>query len=1171
MIQGKHASLKTLIGFLIVALALIASAGASQALAQGPHWQVIVRPAPTNLIPGEVGVITIVAVNLGDAPVSTPVGSPVVVTDALPPGLEAVGPMEGGGADGSERTAAGCEVLPALRCTFSGLIPPFVDLGYTIHVRATHAGVLGENKVTVEGGGVPSRSSTDRLSAGGETPFGIERYELTPEEEDGSRDLRAGSHPFQLTTTLEFNQTFTPFFSNKSVIAPSVPALLKNLYTTLPAGLVANANVIPQCAEVDFLTIRPGQSNKCPPDTALGVAVVSYREPVQAGSHTEAVPVFNLPPQPGEPARLGFEFATVPVTLDTSIKTGNGYAAEVKVTSASQAAEVLGTVLTIWGVPGDPRHDESRGWECLANGKWVRGLEPRPACTPLAQSQPPPYLTQATTPCDRPLSTSVQAQSWEAGAPLLPPVEPTNPLTLEGCSSLPFDPALAVRPDHSEASTPSGLNVEITMPQQTTLSAGGLAEADIGDTSVTLPEGMLTNAGSADGLGICSTGATTGAGLLTSDGQSEAADGDTGGTLESELAGQRFTADAVSCPEASKVGTVNIKTPLLEHELKGNLYFGTQDTNPFAAPLVLYLVAEDPVSGVRVKLVGEIKLDRTDGRIESVFHNAPPVPFETLKLHLYDGGRATQTTPSHCGSHETNATFLPSATGQPAAQRSASFNTIPNADGQPCPGSGALPFAPGFQAGSLSSQAGGFSPFTLTVARPDGDAALKTISMKLPPGLAATLASVTPCPEPQAAQGTCSSESKIGHSTSLSGLGNDPVVLPGDVYLTGPYDGAPFGLSSVTEATAGPFHLGRIVVRSSISVDENTAAATIDTAASQFYPLASEAGEQTSFAGLPELLKGTPAQVKQLNVTIDRGDFQFNPTNCEPQTITGTLTGYEGTSRSVSTPYQATNCAALPFAPKLTASVSGQASKANGATFAVTIESAGIGQASIHKVNLTLPAKLPSRLTTIQKACLEAVFNANPAGCPEGSVIGEGIVHTPVLKSVLRGPAYLVSHGSAAFPDIEFVLQGEGIKLVLDGKTDIKKGVTYSRFETAPDAPFTKFESIFPAGPHSALTAHVAENEHYNLCKTTLTAPIEMTAQSGAFISQTTKVKVLGCAAVKGFKVTRTQQLARALKACRKKFAHAKSKRAACEKKARKKFGSHAKKRAPKKSAAKKR
>jgi hypothetical protein len=272
--------------------------------------------------------------------------------------------------------------------------------------------------------------------------------------------------------------------------------------------------------------------------------------------------------------------------------------------------------------------------------------------------------------------------------------------------------------------------------------------------------------------------------------------------------------------------------------------------------------------------------------------------------------------------------------------------------------------------------------------------------------------------------------------------------------------------------------------------------------------------------------------------------------------ITGTLTGYEGTSEPVSYPFQATNCATLPFAPKLTASVAGQGSKADGTTFSVIVESAGLGQANIHKVDLTIPSVLPSRLTTIQKACLEAVFSANPASCDEGSLIGEGIVHTPVFKNPLRGPAYLVSHGGAAFPDVEFVLQGEGVKIVVDGKTYIHGGVTYSKFETSPDAPFTKFETIFPAGPHSALTPSVAENENYNLCKKSITLPTEITGQNGAFISETTPVTITGCKGVAGFKVTKAQQLAKALKACKKD--KSKGKRVSCEKAARKKYGAKA-------------
>jgi hypothetical protein len=312
---------------------------------------------------------------------------------------------------------------------------------------------------------------------------------------------------------------------------------------------------------------------------------------------------------------------------------------------------------------------------------------------------------------------------------------------------------------------------------------------------------------------------------------------------------------------------------------------------------------------------------------------------------------------------------------------------------------------------------------------------------------------------------------------------------------------------------------------------------------------------------LPQFVKGVPSQIKQLNVTVDRAGFQFNPTNCSPMAITGTLTGYEGASAAVSTPFEAANCASLTFKPSFVASTEGHASKANGTSFVVKVTS-GPGQANIAKVKLQLPVALPARLTTIQKACTAAAFEANPATCPEGSNIGRAIVHTPVLRVPLEGPAYLVSHGSAAFPDVEFVLQGEGITVVLDGKTDIKKGVTYSDFESAPDAPFTTFETVLPSGPHSALTANVPENENFSLCKTSLVMPTTITGQNGAVVTQTTKIAVTGCQGVLGAKYTRAQLLARALRACKKD--RKRSKRLACEKQARKKYGAKAAKKSKK-------
>jgi hypothetical protein len=664
------------------------------------------------------------------------------------------------------------------------------------------------------------------------------------------------------------------------------------------------------------------------------------------------------------------------------------------------------------------------------------------------------------------------------------------------------------------------MTVKVHVPQESTLSATGLAEADIKSTTVALPEGVQASAGAANGLLACS----------------EAQAGWTG--VGEQIDNKNFTAGEVECPEAAKIGTVKIKTPLLKNELEGSVYLASQNTNPFggagcgsggSCSLVLYLIAFDPVSGVRVKLAGSVAINQANGQLVSTFSNTPPVPFEELTLNLFGGSRASQATPSLCGAYGTQASFEP-WTGGPTVPGSSTFAITSGVGGGPCP-SNPLPFGPSFQAGSMTNQSASFTGFSLNIGHSDSDQALSVLSMKLPPGLAAMLSSITPCPEPQAAQGSCGPESLIGHSTASSGLGGTPFTLGGSVYLTGPYKGAPFGILVVTPAVAGPFNLGNVDVRSTINVDPTTAAVSITS------------------DPFPTMIKGVPTQIKQINVTVDRPGFQFNPTNCKPMSITGTLTGAQGGSVPVSSPFQVGNCAKLPFAPKLSASVIGQASKANGADLTVKVDSAGFGQAGIEKVRLALPIQLPSRLDTIQKACRDTIFEVNPASCQEGSVIGRATIHTPVLKNPLSGPAYLVSHANRSFPDVVFVLQGEGITLVLDGNTDIKKGITYSRFESTPDAPFTTFLTELPAGPHSALGANLPESANRNFCGSSLVMPTEIVGQNGAVIKQTTKVAITRCHGVKPFKES---SLNKALRACRK--IKSKAKRVACEKKARKKY-----------------
>ena len=570
---------------------------------------------------------------------------------------------------------------------------------------------------------------------------------------------------------------------------------------------------------------------------------------------------------------------------------------------------------------------------------------------------------------------------------------------------------------------------------------------------------------------------------------------------------------------------------------------GEPNQNPFNSLVSLYIVAEDPVSGVLVKLAGQGHIDEGSLQVETTFRKAPQVPFEELKIDLFGGPRASVSTPPACGSYPSDAVFTPWS-GMAASNLSSpagEFDINSGPGGGACPGS-PLPFSPGFAAGSSSQQPGAYTSFDLELTRPDGDQALGSLSMHLPPGIAAMLSSVSICDEAQAASSSCPATSEVGKATAIAGLGPEPYVEGGGrVYITGPYEGAPFGLEIVTPAVAGPFNLGTVTVRSKLQIDPRNASVTITS------------------DPLPTELRGIPLQLKRVLVSVDKPNFQFNPTNCAQMKIEGSLSGAEGGSESVSTPFQVSGCASLPFAPKLTAATKGQTSKANGAPFAVTVESKGLGQANIAKVDLQLPKILPARLTTLQKACTEAAFNSNPASCPEGSVIGSATIHTPVLKNPLSGPAYLVSHGNAAFPDVEFVLQGENVELVLDGKTQIKGGITYSKFESAPDAPFTVFETVLPAGPHSALTANLPEADKFNLCGQSLQMPTEITAQNGALIKQNTKIAIGGCQAIKGVKakkLSRAQKLKRALAACRKRFRRSKGRRASCEANARRRYGS---------------
>jgi hypothetical protein len=1197
---------------LVVPLFVGLFAVSASAEVSGPWWRVVSGARPSFLQVEEgghqgEGQIVVDVSNVGDASSS----GEVVVRDVLPTGelvpLEVEGRLyEGAGNFATKQPAVLC-VQPAGPCSFSGRVLPYATLELRFKVKVKPAeddqlcevsdtSVCAVNSVSVSGGGAPGASVSRPVvvSEGSERPvgFGVEQYEVAPEEEGGGPVVQAGKHPYQVTGTLVLNQAGAK--TSPDYEAFPAGGLVKDLAGLLPPGLIGNPTPFARCSLASF-------PNTCPEDSVIGVAMVEYDLPGGGGLQYSSAPIDNLAPSQGEPARFGFEVGGQQVFIDAHVRSGRDYGVTLSTSNVTQAIEFLSYKLTFWGVPGEASHNVDRGLGCKAEeeGEPVsrireHGLLP---CVPLEGLSSPPFLAMPTA-CNGPLHTSTEADSWNDPKPegQRETYLETAPMpAMSGCNQLPFAPQIRVTPDGNTASSPSGLRVDVHVPQTSILEAGSLAQSAVRGITVALPAGVVLNPSGAGGLQACSgdPGALA-AGHLGSP-------GDQIGFLGSEelnreyepgVGTQTFTPmkpggfgsegeEAVLkpginfCSNASKIGTVTIKSPLLpvEQPLTGSVYLASQEQNPFGSLIAIYIVAEDPVSGTVVKLAGESRLCQAPGeaidgmtcealgQIITTFKGNPQLAFEDAELHFYGGERAPLATPTRCGTYETKAAFVPWSAERwdeavLTAHSSSTFQitqgapTLAEPLGSACPGQ-TLPFNPSLTGGGRNVNAGAFSPFTLTLNRLPGEQNLSSVEAILPPGLSGILTGVELCREPQANTGSCGPNSLIGETTVSVGVGGDPyTVTGGKFYLTGPYNGtnecttpgtngcAPFGITFEVPAKAGPFDFAKtahnhpacdcVLVRGKIEINPLTAALTVTS------------NPPGTPDAIPTSLEGVPLEIQHINAITTRTNFQFNPTNCNPTQIVANIHSSENQTIRATIPFQVTNCAALKFEPKFEVSTSGHPSKADGTSLtASVIEPPGAltTQANISYVKVELPKQLPSRLTTLQKACTLAQFNTNPATCPPESDIGHAVVHTPLIPVPLEGPAIFVSHGGEAFPTLTLVLQGYGVTIDLIGDTFISKaGITSTTFHTVPDQPFNTFTLTLHNGPYSALTAvgnPCAETNTITVKKkerkkihgrtktvtvkikktkaTTLTMPTEFVGQNGATLKQTTTIKIENC------------------------------------------------------------
>jgi len=648
--------------------------------------------------------------------------------------------------------------------------------------------------------------------------------------------------------------------------------------------------------------------------------------------------------------------------------------------------------------------------------------------------------------CSSSTTSYLEVESYEGAVSSTPT---HTPVGVEGCGDVPFDPSVSLTPETSHLDAPDGATATIEVPQHP--GPADINTADIKDAHIVLPEGMTLNPAAAPGLATCSP--------------------------------SQFSSGECADVPGAQLGSVTIETPdLPPGSLAGGLYLGNPAGGPIAGPpFTVYLDAESARYGVAVALQGQATPNASTGRLETSFLGNPQLPFSSLAVHLNGGPRAPLANPLSCATERAEASLVP-YTGLGPAFSSSPF-APEGAGGGGCPSP--LPFSLGQSTSASSPQAGAYTDYTFNLTRSDGQQYLSKISATLPAGLVGAIPSVSLCGEPAAAAGNCGSGSLLGSASVTVGAGTQPVGFSGPVYLTGPYGGSPYGLSIPIEAASGPFDFGRVVTRAAVGVDPHS-------------------GRVIVTSSPTTIVKGVPLRLKTLSVTVNHANFLFNPSNCGALATDSTLTSTYGATQSLSSPFAVRNCGALAFKPAFRASSNSRTSRATGASLRVTMTQPA-HEANLRSVVAQLPLQLPSRLSTLQKACPEATYAANPRGCPAGSMVGSATVLTPVLPGSLTGPAYLVSHGGAAFPDLDLLLEGGGVKVILEGTTNIRNGVTTSTFASIPDVPVSSFSLELPSGPHSALAAYG------NLCAEPLRMPTTLTAQSGAQIRQNTSIAVSGC------------------------------------------------------------
>jgi hypothetical protein len=1006
----------------------------SGAAEPAPAWKLNLISTPTNFSPGssDANEYILTATNVGAAPTT----GEITLSANLPVGLTPAATSSG----------LSCNIIAqTVTCTTSAPLSPSSGLGVGIEVEVASLpnGSVLTSSAEVEGGGAASIQETatttiDSSPAGFGFLAGNAGLIAPLTDLDGSPVTQAGSHPYQFIVDVGFPSERPGNFDSLTGAGH-----LQDFILDLPRGMIGNPAVLPtRCTEAQLISQgTPG----CPESSQVGtIAVLSN---LGGLPFTYYHPLYSMVPPPGAPAAFSFDAVGAGIfphiIADVRSDSDFGLSAGVSDILALNYHSVFGTQAQLWSDASSSSHDSVRG-NCIKSGDTCPADEP----------QTEAFFNLPTDCPGQPSVTRASATSWEEPDVVKEASYESadlsgNPTTVSGCNQLAYEPTITSTPTTNLAESPSGLDFHLHQPQDFGLD--GLATAVAKDITVTLPEGMTLNPAAADGIEGCDAEQI---GLSTPIGQSPA----------------HFSKEPPSCPQASKLGRLEVRTPVLAQynaeekverdpetgkpipdPLFGSVYLAEPFDNPFDSLLAIYLTVEDEQAGIFAKVPGEITADPNTGQLVTTFSESPQLPLEDVDVHFYAGARAPLITPPLCSNHTTTTTMRPWSTPEvPDAHPSDSFETNASPSGGQCATSlGAAPNNPAFNAGTIDPQAGAYSPFVMKLTREDASQRLVGVEATLPPGLIGKLAGLAKCPEAQIAaakarevvnQGavelaspSCPASSEVGTVDVSAGAGPTPLYVKAHAYMAGPYKGAPLSLAIITPAVAGPFDLGAVVTRVALELNPRNA---------QIHAVSDP---------IPTILEGIPLDVRGAFIKLDRPGFTLNPTSCDPMAIDALANTIPGQSASLRSPFQVGGCSGLGFKPKLLMRLKGGTKRGAHPAFQATYTPRP-GDANVKNLVVRLPRSAFLDQGHIRTICTRVQFAAD--ACPAGAQYGAITAWTPLLEEPLQGPVYLRSSDNK-LPDLVFDLHGV-VDIEVATRIDSVKGGIRASIESAPDAPLTK-------------------------------------------------------------------------------------------------------------------